>query len=69
MNLSIDQVCHLTFKSNITTAHTLTELAHIQGLTQGELLQRICEEYIENKMIEVISKIPAEQLENIINQK
>lgn len=66
MNLSLDQVCYLTFKSNKTTAHTLTELAHIQGITQEELLQKICEEYIDNKMIEMMAKIPPEMLSNIL---
>ena len=69
MNLEFTEKCHITFPSDKGTAHLITELAHIQGITQPQLLQQICQNYIASKMAEIMTKIPAETLLEIIEQE
>lgn len=69
MNIEFTEKCHITFPSDKGTAHVLTELAHIQGMTQPQLLQQICQIYIEEKMVDIITKIPQEMLDEILKQK
>lgn len=52
-----EEIVYLTFPTNRRTAHLLTEFAHIQGITQPKLIDRICREYIEDVMIEAMEKI------------
>ena len=69
MKLEYTEKCHITFPSDKGTAHILTELAHIQGITQQQLLQQICQAYIEEKMGDIITKIPSNILEEILKSQ
>lgn len=68
MNIEYQEKCHITFPSNKGTAHALTELARLQGTTQPQLLQQICEAYIDEKIIDIMTKIPPETLNKILNE-
>lgn len=47
MKKEYEEKCYITFPTTRGTANVLTELAHIFGMTQPELLDKICREYIE----------------------
>ena len=69
MNLEYQEKCQITFPSDKGTAHTLTLLAHMQGITQPQLLQKICEIYIAEKLAETITKVTPETLNKILNEE
>ena len=60
MNLEYEEKCYVTFETNKGTAHLLTELAHIEGITQGKLIDRICTLYLMEKVKEIQDKIEKE---------
>lgn len=52
-----DEIVYLTFPTTKNTAHALTELAHVQGTTQPKLLDKICQEYIQDTMIKMFVEL------------
>lgn len=63
MNLEYEEKCHLTFQTDKGTAHLLTKLAHLKGMTQGQLLDQICKLYLMNSVKEI-----EEEIKNINNK-
>ena len=39
---------HITFKTDKETAHLLTQIAHLYGKTQSELINELCKDHIED---------------------
>lgn len=52
-----EDIAYLTFPTTKKTAHILTELAHIQGTTQPKLLNKICQEYIQDTMVKMFVEL------------
>jgi len=69
MNLNNSDKCYLTFPTDKKTAHTITMLAHMQEMNQGELLDQICRQYIAESFIEMLNRIPEDQREKILQDK
>lgn len=45
---------YLTFPTDKKTAKTITEIAHIEGKTQPQLLNEICQAYIQEKLLDIV---------------
>ena len=67
MNLDHQEKCHLTFPTDKGTAHLLTQIAHLQGMTQPQLLHQICQAYVKEKAIDLLTKIPPNLLDEALN--
>ena len=60
---------HLTFETDKKTAHLLTELAHLYGKTQPELIEEICKDHIADAMSYIISQIPTEEKASLLREQ
>ena len=52
-----EEIVYLTFPTTKKTAHAITELAHVQGTTQPKLLDKICQDYIQESMIKMFVEL------------
>lgn len=46
---------YLTFQTDVITSGLLKELAHALKMTQPELINKICKDYVENAMSNIFN--------------